>query len=61
MKVYVAECVWYYEGSSVLGIFTSQEKAQEIGAYRRRHYSDGEQREYLLGDALEVTEWEVEE
>ena len=61
MKVYAAECVWYYEGNSILGIFTTPEKAKEVGNYRRNHYPDGGQRPYVLGDELKVTEWEVKE
>lgn len=57
MIVYVAEAVTAYEGSQILGIFTTKEKAEEVGQ-QRRHIGIGN---FMRGDYLEVTEWEVEE
>lgn len=61
MKVYIAEVIFYYEGSQVLGVFTTKERAYEEGHKRRlRQYNEGGPT-YTYGDELEVTEWEVEE
>lgn len=59
MKVYVAELVYYYEGTEVLGVFTTPERAKEEGEKRRVvDYGDGP---LFRGDELKVNEWEVEE
>ena len=60
MKVYVAECVWNYQGSEILGVFLSEEKALEEGE-KRRWLTYGDDVHYQIGDKLSVSEWEVEE
>lgn len=57
MKVYVAECVWYYEGAEILGVFKTEEAAYRVGQQRREVPGFTP----LRGDELDVTEWEVEE
>lgn len=57
MEVYIAEIEWMYEGSEILGIFTSYDRAVEEGQNRRRVPGT----DMIRGDQFNVTVWEVEE
>jgi len=64
MKVYLAEIGWDYEGSEILGIFTTREKAEEQLAIRKMaefHRYDGTKVSYNRGDWAQVNEMELEE
>lgn len=54
VKVYVAEREYDYEGSIILGVFSTREKAQEICDNDK--FDDGSQR----GDFHDVKEFEID-
>ena len=53
MKLYVAVAIFDYEGSSIIGVFDSEEDAQQ--ACDNRRYKDGT----LQGDSREIEEYEL--
>lgn len=60
MKVYIAELEWYYEGSVIIGVFTTEQRAWEEGA-KRRIITHDDGTTYSRGDELVINEYEVEE
>ena len=54
MKVYVAERGYDYEGFTILGIFSTREKAQE--ACDNDKWEDGRKR----GDSYDIEEFEID-
>jgi hypothetical protein len=55
MKLYVALAIFDYEGSDIIGVFDSEEVAQQ--ACDNHRYKDGSFR----GDSREVEEYELNE
>lgn len=60
MKVYIAELEWYYEGSEIIGVFTTEQRAWEEGD-KRRVITHDDGTTYSRGDELVVNGYEVEE
>ena len=60
MKVYVAERVYNYEGTTILGVFSKKEKANEVctnDVFPTELYGERKQR----GDSHQVIEFEIDE
>jgi len=52
MKIWVVLTGWYYEGSDIKGIFTTEEKAKDKQAYLQQSTS--------RYDFVGIEEWDVE-
>lgn len=59
MKVYVAERGYDYEGTTILGVYSTKEKADEVCAndvFTNNLYGERKQ----IGDFYQVTEFEID-